>query len=277
MHPVLFKLGPLEIHAYGLMLAISFVLGILLAARRAKNAGIDPNRITDLGVLVAVSAIVGARLFYVVRHMDEFRGHWTDTFNPFQSTGQVGIGGLTLLGGVILAIITSYVYLRAKGLPFLRVADMVAPSLGLGIFLTRIGCFLNGCCYGVPTHLPWGISFPQGCAAHYQYGSVPLHPSQLYSSLGGLAIFLALLALERRRAFDGYLFYVFLIFYGMGRFLVDFVRYYEPSMVLVRFGAVPISYNQGISFLMLLVGLAGLIAGLRKIHAPEGRSEPADK
>ncbi|MDZ7338143.1 MAG: prolipoprotein diacylglyceryl transferase [candidate division KSB1 bacterium] len=269
MHPVLFKLGPLQIHAYGLMLATSFVLGILLAARRAKKVGIDPNRIMDLGVVVAVSAIVGARLFYVVRHLDEFRGHWTDTFNPFQSTGQVGIGGLTLLGGVILALVTSYIYLRAKGLPFLRVADMVAPSLGLGIFLTRIGCFLNGCCYGVPTKLPWGVSFPEGCAAHWQYGSVPIHPTQLYSSLGGLIIFLALLALDRRRAFDGYLFYFFLIFYGLGRFLVDFVRYYEPSMVLMRLGSVAISYNQAISLLMLLAGALGLFLGARKSRVPQ--------
>jgi phosphatidylglycerol:prolipoprotein diacylglycerol transferase len=267
MHPVLFKLGPLAIHAYGLMLALSFVLGILLAARRARKVGIDPNRIMDLGVLVAISAIVGARLFYVVFHLDEFRGHWTDTFNPFQSSGQVGIGGLTLLGGVILALLTSYVYLHTKKLPFLRVADMVVPSLGLGIFLTRIGCFLNGCCFGQPTHLPWAVTFPYGCPAHYQFGSVPLHPTQLYSSLGGLIIFVALLALDRHRRFDGYLFYFFLLFYGIGRFLVDFVRYYEPSMVLVRLGSVALSTNQGISVLMLLGGIAGLVVGWRKSRA----------
>ncbi|MBC7185959.1 MAG: prolipoprotein diacylglyceryl transferase [Calditrichaeota bacterium] len=267
MHPVLFKLGPLEIHAYGLMLAISFVLGILLAARRAKRLGIDPNRIMDLGVLVAVSAIVGARLFYVAFHLDEFRGHWTDTFNPFQSTGQVGIGGLTLLGGVILAILTSYIYLRLKNLSFLRVADVVAPSLGLGIFLTRIGCFLNGCCFGVPCHLPWAVSFPYGSPAHYHYGPVPIHPTQLYSSLGGLVMFGALLALDRHRRFDGYLFYFFLVFYGIGRFLVDFVRYYEPSMVLVRLGSVTISMNQGISLLMLAAGIIGLVLGWRRLRA----------
>lgn len=269
MHPVLFKLGPLAVHAYGLMLATSFVLGILLAARRAQRAGIDQNRIMDLGVLVAISAIVGARLFYVAFHLDEFRGHWTDTFNPFQSSGEVGIGGLTLLGGVILATVTSYLYLRAKKLSFLRVADAVAPSLGLGIFLTRIGCFLNGCCFGVPCHLPWAMTFPYGSPAHYHYGSVPLHPTQLYSSLGGLVMFLALLALGRRRHFDGYLFFSFLVFYGIGRILVDFVRYYEPSMVLVHLGSVALSMNQGISLLMLLVGIAGLILGVRKRSATQ--------
>jgi phosphatidylglycerol:prolipoprotein diacylglycerol transferase len=123
---------------------------IWLATRRAKNRGINPNDIMDLSVIILISSIVGSRLMYVVFHLDEFRGRWLDTINPFQSDGQIGLAGLTLLGGVLLAFISSYLFLRHRKLSFLKFADVVMPSVGLGIFLTRIGCFLNGCCFGLP-------------------------------------------------------------------------------------------------------------------------------
>jgi phosphatidylglycerol:prolipoprotein diacylglycerol transferase len=265
LHPTLFKLGPIEISSYGLALAVSFVAGILVAARRARKYDIDPNRVMDLGIIVAISSIVGSRFLYVIFHLDEFRGHWLDTFNPFQSTGQIGIAGLTLLGGLLLAIFSGLVYLRAKKLSFLRFADVVIPSVALGILITRIGCFLNGCCYGTPTGLPWGVLFPFGSAAHYHYGGVNIHPAQLYSSLYGLVIFGALLLLEKHRKFDGFLFFLFLVLYGVARFLVDFVRYYESSMVI---GGIGLSVNQGISLGMLIAGLILLIAHYKKTKPP---------
>ena len=267
MHPILFKLGPLQITSYGLMLAISFMVGILFASKRAKKYGIEPDRVMDLAMIIIVSSIVGSRFLYVIFHLDEFRGHWLDTFNPFQSSGQIGIAGLTVLGGVVLSIISSLLYLKLKKLSFLRFADVLIPSVALGIFFTRIGCFLAGCCYGQPTSLPWGVSFPPGSAAHFHYGNVHIHPTQLYSSMYGLIILGILLFAERTRRFDGQLFYLFLLLYGISRFSVDLVRYYETSMVITIAG-LQLSVNQAISLAMILTGAGLFLYNLLKAKLP---------
>jgi len=246
MHPVLFRIGPLAIRSYGMMLALSFLVGVYLAMYRGKKVGIAPNQLMDLTVYIAVAAIVGARLFYVFPHWEEFSGHLTDIFNPFQG-GQIGIGGLTLYGGFILAVGVSMWYLRRHRMPVWKVGDALAPSIALGIFLTRIGCFLNGCCFGEPSHVPWALAFPPESAAGYTFPDTPIHPTQLYSSLYGLVIFGALLLLERFKRFDGFTFWVFVLLYSVARFAVDFVRYYEPSMTLLTVGGTSFSVNQGIS------------------------------
>ena len=264
MYPNLFKIGPLEIHSYGLMLAVSFLLGILFAMYRAKKQNVDPNKIMDLSVVIVISAILGARFLYVIFHLEEFRGHWLDVINPFQSNGQIGIAGLTMLGGFIAALFFGLLYMKMNKLPMLKISDIISPSLGLGIFVTRIGCFLNGCCYGTPTNVSWGMIFPPESAAGYHFTNIPIHPAQLYSSAYGLLIFLVLLFVERWKKFDGFLLYSFLILYGISRFTVDIFRYYEESMVLFTIGNTPISLNQGISLLMILGGITLIIYNLFK-------------
>jgi phosphatidylglycerol:prolipoprotein diacylglycerol transferase len=251
------------------MLAISFIVGILFAAKRAKKYDIESDRVLDLAMIIIVSSIVGSRLLYVLFHLEEFRGNWLDTFNPFQSSGQIGIAGLTVLGGVVLSIFSSLLYLKIKKLSFLRFADVLIPSVALGIFFTRIGCYLAGCCYGQPTDLPWGVSFPSGSAAHFHYGDVHIHPTQLYSSFYGLAILGILLFAERTRRFDGQLFYLFLALYGISRFSVDMVRYYETSMQ-IGIGGLSLSVNQTISVLMILSGAILFIYNLRRSNADKG-------
>jgi len=265
MYPTLFKIGFFEVHSYGFLLALSFLLGILLATYRAKSFGIPPGAIMDISVIVVVASIVGARFFYVVFHLDEFRGRWLDTINPIQPSGQIGIAGLTLFGGLLLAIACSFLYMGIKRLPLLRTADVIAPSVALGIFLTRIGCFLNGCCFGKPTDSFLGLVFPKSSAAGFTFPDLPLHPTQLYSSFYGLMIFLLLLGLEKKfRGFDGFTFLMLLLLYGLARFTVDFYRYYEPSMILIRIGGVSFSVNQGISALLVVTALALLITLSRR-------------
>jgi len=266
VHPNLFKIGPLEIHSYGLMLAISFLLGILFAMHRAKKQNVEPDRIMDLSVVIVISAILGARFLYVIFHLEEFKGHWLDMINPFQSSGQIGIAGLTMLGGVLAALIFGILYMKLKKLPVLKITDIIAPSLGLGIFITRIGCFLNGCCYGTPTDSSFGMIFSPEGAAGYHFPDIPIHPTQLYSSFYGLVIFVLLLVLERWKKFDGYLLYIFFILYGISRFVVDFYRYYEESMVVVHLGNLPISLNQVISILMFLTGVGLLIVNFLSLR-----------
>jgi len=267
VYPVLFKIGALEIRSYGLALALSFLLGIYFSMRRAKKQNIDPNLVMDLSVVLIISAIVGSRLLYVLFHLEEFRGRWLDTFSPFQSDGQIGLAGLTVLGGVVLCFLTSYIYLKIKKQSFLVFADILIPAVGLGSFITRIGCFLNGCCFGLPCegHAHLCVTFPFNSPAGNQFPGIALIPAQLYSSLYGLIIFAALLVAERWKKFNGFLFALFLILYGCGRFIVDVYRYYEDSMLIVQWGSKGLSLNQGISIIFVISGIIFLINGYIKI------------
>ena len=254
MHPVLLKLGPIEIHAYGLMLAISFMLGIYWAMARAPKRGIEKNDILDLSIVVVVCAIIGSRFFYVITHLDEFRGRWADTFNPLQSSGEVGISGLSMLGGVVLVLVALVVYCRIKKISIIRLCDTLAPTFALGIALTRIGCFLNGCCFGQPGDLPWCMKFPINSPAGSILQNTHIHPTQLYSSLYGFIILGVILLLDRKKRPDGLLLSVFFMLYGAARFLIDFVRYYEDSVQFDFFG-IALTFNQAISFILFIIGL----------------------
>lgn len=254
MHPVVFHIFSFPIHSYGLLLAISFLLGIWFASYRAKRAGLDPNVIADVGFWVILSAIVGSRAYYVALHFEEFRGDLTAIFNPFHG-GIVGIGGLVMYGGFIGAILASVLYFYIKKLPYLPYADAVAPSIGIGILLTRIGCFLNGCCYGSPV-AHGGTNFPESTAAGYYQHSVHasgLLPSQLYESAGGLAIALIILAVGRKKIFTGFQFYLVGLLYSILRFAVDFSRYYGSDE---RLGS--LSHNQVVCIVAFIV-FGGLI------------------
>jgi phosphatidylglycerol---prolipoprotein diacylglyceryl transferase len=254
MHPVLFHVFSFPIHAYGFMLALSFLLGIWLGSVRAKRAGLDPTVIADLGFWVILSAIVGARAYYVILHFEEFRGDLISIVNPFHG-GVVGIGGLVMYGGFIGAILASVFYFHKKKYPFLPYADASAPSIGLGVALTRIGCFLNGCCYGSGA-AHGGITFPISSAAGlYQHDihAAGLYPSQLYESAGGLLIVLAVLLIERKKFFQGVLFYSTGLLYAVLRFMVDFSRYYGANE---RLGG--LSHNQIVCIILFII-FGGLI------------------
>jgi len=264
MYPILFKLGPFEIRSWGVMFAISCLLGIWFAQRRAKQQGISPNLIMNLALIIISSAIVGSRLFYVAFHWEEFVPNPLDIISPYQSSGEWGIGGLSMTGGIILSVLTSLLYLHHKGGNFWGLADIVSPSFPLGIFFTRIGCFLNGCCFGKPSSLPFAVTFQAQSPAGFVYPHRALHPTQLYSSLYGIGIFLLLLYLERYKRFSGFTFWLTLGFYCLARLLVDFLRYYEESMVLTKIKGVSFSVNQGACLATIVV--AGVSWNLLRIR-----------
>lgn len=243
MHPVL--LGPVK--SFGFMLAVSFALGIWLAIKRGRRAQIAPETVYDLSFLILVTSIIGVRLFYVLTHLDEFSGRPLRVF-AFPE------GGLTLYGGLIAAVLASWLFCRRRQLSWLKVADLLLPSVALGIGVTRIGCFLAGCCYGLPCDLPWAVRFPQHAPAFHQFGAAGLHPSQLYSSAAGFLIFGLLLFWERRSARPGQTLGRFLLLYGCARFVIDFSRYYEPAQRWL----LGWSNNQWLSLLLAVGGLAML-------------------
>lgn len=255
MHPELFRIGPLVINSYGLMLALAFIVGLFLAIKKAEKKGIDSNIIVNLAFIVMISAIIGSRLFYVLFHLEEFKGRWVYTFLPIQPDGSIGLGGLIFLGGFLGALLSGGIYLYKKKISFLKVVDSVAPSLAIGLFFGRIGCFLNGCCFGKACDLPWAVTFPPHSPAGYQMGNIAIHPTQLYSSAYGLLIFIILMLLDKKVHYDGFLFGVFLVLYGVSRFTVDFYRFYETQMFLID----GIEFNQLVSLLLVIGGIVLLL------------------
>lgn len=257
MHPVLFKIFSFPVHSYGLMLALSFLLGIWFSGWRAKKNGLNPDIIADMGFWIIISAIAGSRLYYVFLHFDEFKGNLLSIINPFQGD-TIGIGGLVMLGGYLGAIIAAILYFKLKKLPFLPYADAIAPSIGIGIMLTRIGCFLNGCCYGAASTGACAVKFPlESPAGAYQHHihAASLYPSQLFESFGGLIIALVVLLISwKKRPFTGLQFYLVGLLYSVLRFLVDYSRFYGEGERL--FGS--LSHNQVICIILFAI-FGGLI------------------
>jgi phosphatidylglycerol:prolipoprotein diacylglycerol transferase len=255
VHPVLFTVGPFALRSYGLLLALSFFLGILLAGRRVKRMGGDPAKVVDLAVVIIVASIIGSRFLYVIFHWREFAGSPLEIINPFSNPQGIGIAGLSMDGGLVLAVVAGLLFLRLTKQPVLATLDALAPSFALGIILTRIGCFLNGCCFGTPCSGPLCVVFPEDSLAGWIYPHTPLHPAQLYNALGGLIMLVMLLRLERHKTFSGFTFFLALVFYGLLRGLVDFFRHFEAGVILFRVAKLPITINQGISLVMMILAL----------------------
>ncbi len=274
MHPILFELGPLSVRTYGLLLAVSFLVGIILALRRSRARGLDQNKMINMSLLIMLAGIVGARIMYVIPHWNEFSANPLDIISPFQSSGSIGLTGLTMYGGFIAAILVSILYLRVNGLSVWKASDAFAPSIALGIGISRVGCFMNGCCFGLPTESALGVVFPAFSAAGSFYPDVALHPAQLYNAVLGFGLFGLLLWLDRKPRFDGFIFAALLISEPVTRFFVDLFRYYESSMTLGSLGGSVLSVNQGIS--IVLCGMGFLLLGWLRNRARQrsGRNRP---
>ncbi len=251
MYPVLIKFGPLTIHTYGVLVATGFLLGIGLAVLQAKKEGIPSYKIVDLGFYILLSAIIGSRLFFIFINAGHYIKNPLDIFKLWE-------GGLVFYGGILFAIPTVIWYAKKNDLALWSTADVFAPSIAIGHSIGRIGCFFAGCCYGKPAEgLPWAVTFtnPQSLA---QIG-IPLHPTQLYESAGEFVNFLILITLRRYKSFDGRLFLTYVLLYSVLRFIVEFFRGDMGRGFIIY----NISLSQGLSILMLLIALVGLIV-LRK-------------
>ena len=161
MYPELFEIPliHLTVKSYGLMMVIGFLAAVSLIRRLSLKITPDPQLITNVALYSLMGGVVGARLFFVVHYFDKFAEHPLDVFKIWQ-------GGLELLGGVVLAVAIILFYLNYHKLPIRRYLDILAIGLMLALVFGRLGCFLNGCCYGKPTELPWGVRFPYGSFAY---------------------------------------------------------------------------------------------------------------
>ncbi len=215
MYPVLLQIGKLSIYTYGFFIAIGFLVGIAIARQEAKRVGEDPEKIMDLSFYVLVFAIVGSRLFYIVTNPEMFLAGPLEILKLWK-------GGLVFYGGFIAALIAALIYLKKKKMPLWKTADIITPSLPAGQFLGRLGCFFAGCCYGRACDLPWAVTFtrPDTLAPI----GIPLHPTQLYHALGNLIIFGFLWSFRRHKKYDGQLFWLYLLLYGVTRSFIEVFR-----------------------------------------------------
>jgi len=215
MFPVLLKIGPISIFTYGFFIAVGFLAGILLATKEAKRLGEDNEKIMDLCFYILVAAIIGSRLFYVATSPGMFLRDPVEILKIWN-------GGLVFYGGFIAALVTGVVFLKVKNIPVWKTADIMAPSVALAHFFGRIGCFFAGCCYGKYCDLPWAVTFnhPDSLAPT----GIPLHPTQLYEALGNLAIFLFLFFFRKSKKYDGQLFWLYVLIYGIMRSFIEIFR-----------------------------------------------------
>lgn len=261
MYPELFKIGPLTVYSYGLMLGIAFITASWLLTKEVERKKLNPGIATEITILAIIFGIVGAKIFHLFENFDAFLEDPIGmAFSP---------GGLTFFGGLIVAILAIWIYSRKKKIPFLYIADAAAPSLALAYGIGRIGCHLAGDGdYGIPTDLPWGTNYENGTvppsvmfqgheiAKNYPDGIVPndtpLHPTSVYEFLIGVIIFTILWKLRKKEWIQGKLFMYYLIFTAIARFSIEFIRL-NPR---VLFG---FSEAQLISIGLFVAGIIGLL------------------
>jgi len=270
----------LPVHSYGLMLAAGFVGAVALAQSEARRQGLDAEKVGDLAFWVLVSALVGSRLYFILVNWGEYFGPgWLEEtrFGRFPRALLPLEGGLVFYGGFVAAALAAFVYMRRNGMPFFRYADAVIPSVALGHFLGRLGCFGAGCCWGRPSpaHLPWLVRFGPDSLAYQALAvrpdaaallepgratTVPLHPTQLYEAFGELAVFLALvLWLRPRRRFPGQILAAWICAYAVLRTAVEIFRGDVERGVVAGLGV-----GQWTSAVIFAAGVAVWIAGKRQ-------------
>ncbi len=211
MHPIICTLGPFRVYSYGFMLVVAFSLSSWLACQEAKRQQVNPETIFNLLFEVFIFGVIGARLFYVIENI----GYYFK--NPIEII-MLQYGGLSWFGGLILGTISGIIYLRKKRLGIYRILDLVAPYIALGQTLGRIGCLLNGCCFGKVSS--YGI--------YFEVHKLILLPTQIYSALILLIIFIVLRLLQNRPRSVGQVFFSYLGLYSIKRFFIEFWRADNP-------------------------------------------------
>ncbi len=210
MYPVILRIGGFSLYSYGLMIALAFATGIFLLLKSARREGLPEEKLLDMSLWITVAALAGSRLLYILIELPAFLAEPRNIFN-------IRSGGLSFHGGLAFGIAAGLIYTYRQRLPQGRIADLVAPLLALGYALVRIGCLLSGCCFGIPSTVPWALP------AAYR-DSTLRHPTQLYAFVASLAIFALLQYRRSRTRFHGQLFLEFIAYYSIYRFVVEFFR-----------------------------------------------------
>jgi phosphatidylglycerol:prolipoprotein diacylglycerol transferase len=243
MHPILVEFFGFSIHSYGVMLAVGFVVGISLAAREAVRTEVDPEKVLNLAFWILISSIIGSRLFHCIVFYPQYLE------DPLRVL-MLWEGGLVFYGGFLGALLAGFVYCRVQKLNYWELADLLIPSVMLGLVFGRIGCTLAGCCFGKAC----GPDFALGMTFENPLGlgvkNTPLYPTQVLSAINGFVIFLILWLYRTRKGFHGELVAICLIVYSITRSLIEILR--EDPRGFLDVGPVLLSESQVVSVFMLL-------------------------
>jgi phosphatidylglycerol---prolipoprotein diacylglyceryl transferase len=251
-----------KIFGYGLMLFFAFLGSMYIAAWRARREKLDPEVVYDMALYVFIGGLIGARGFYVLEY-------WGDKVNSFWDIFEIWNGGIVLYGSILGGTAGFLFYRWRRWFPILPMLDAIAPALAFGIAIGRIGCLLNGCCYGDTCNLPWAVRFPKHSPpwvselARNQIApdaefSLWLHPTQIYSTIDGLILFLLLSAYYPLRKRDGQVMGLFLLTYPVTRFLIEHLRNDEGVF------AAGMTISQFISVGLFVFGVAYWVALARR-------------
>ncbi len=256
LNPVLVHFGPLEVRWYGVMYAVSFTLGYYLLSYLAPKRGVrlDSEGVIEFVIYLILGVFLGGRLGYVLFYnLPYYLEH------PAQIVA-VWDGGMSFHGGLIGVIVAVALFSRKAAIPFWDLAELVVPVAPLGLFLGRIGNFINGELWGRPSDVPWAMIFPR--APLINGVTVPRHPSQLYEAfLEGLVLFAILWTLAQKRRPRGLIFGTFLALYGSFRFFAEFFR--QPDQQLGYIGGI-VTMGQILSIPMILIGIGVIAWALRR-------------
>ncbi len=262
MHPILFRIGHFPVRAYGTLIVIGFLIGLWRAMRlctrrmatepKDSPRRIHPDTVFDVGILGLLVGLIGARFLFVALDWGSYAKTPLKAFQLWE-------GGLSLHGGMLFGILFLIWYCRRKRVPLLPLADIAAPSWAIAYAFGRIGCLLNGCCYGAVCDLPWAVRFPDErySTANHIVWTPPSHPTQLYATLFNLVFFAWLLWWEKRPRRDGELFFGYIAMYGFYRFVVEMFRAGATSSYMIP--SLHITDVHIVSILMVIAGLVGVV------------------
>jgi phosphatidylglycerol:prolipoprotein diacylglycerol transferase len=258
MYPILFTIpkiggfGPFPIHTFGVIMVIAFASALWVMRRRAARFGVDPSKIMDAGFWALVSGVLGARIAFILQDLPYFLSHTEDLFTlQFQ--------GLTSFGGLIFAVIALAIWSKREGIPIQRMFDIAAPAYAVGHIIGRIGCLMNGCCYG-------GVCDPNFfLATHFNGRPEPHHPAQIYDALMNVAALGGFFALEKRGLRMGQAAAFMLAAHGLARFIYEFWRAGTPEEVKAqlasstRIGSLPITEAQVMAAALIVTGIVWFV------------------
>ena len=234
----------LNIHLYGLIIGIGIAVAYLFAMKTCNKHNLSQDNITDILLYGLPSAIICARLYYVLFELEQFNNIW-DIFKIWN-------GGIAIYGAIIGAVVSTYIYCKIKKINPLKAFDIGALGLLIGQIFGRWGNFVNAEAFGAPTNLPWGMQIEQISS------KILFHPTFLYESLWNLSVFIILLLRRDKRAFDGELFFSYITLYGLGRFWIEGLR--MDSLYLG-----PIRISQLVAIVCVFAGIIVIIKK-RKQH-----------
>lgn len=258
---VAFRLFNWPIHWYGLIIATGFLLAVLFCGKRARRFGIEQDDILDLLLYAVPLCIIGARLYYVIFYLDRYR--LKDGSLDFGAMIRIWDGGLAIYGGIVMAIIVAAVFCKKRKISFFSLADLGSYGLLIGQLVGRWGNFVNVECYGGPTDLPWRMGIFETVNGVYQYSEV--HPTFLYESLWNLVgLILLAFVLEKRRKFDGQIFFSYMAWYGLGRAWIEGMR--TDSLYFFSTG---LRVSQVLAIIFCVVAVVILAIQLHRPHSPE--------